>query len=214
MEPLSYLPSDHCRRRPGFVYWGTEDTSCEAASDVGEECHVGLLQHERNGAARRNAWIFDAALDSGVRRREYYQCSNHACSNRYFGFEDRREPSEGRHPLGAGGTSCQRPLSGSLDGVLGPETKRALIQFQQKNGLAQTASVDAQTWDALTGSSGIGEGSCGMPSDANRFGSMTHSSTRAIWVGVPHRNPTRRPPPSMGHLAPGSGGLQSTCLMP
>jgi peptidoglycan hydrolase-like protein with peptidoglycan-binding domain len=65
---------------------------------------------------------------------------------------------------------------GSLDGVLGPETKRALTQFQQNNGLARTASVDAQTWDALTSSSGIAEGSSSMPSDTNRPGSMTNSS--------------------------------------
>jgi peptidoglycan hydrolase-like protein with peptidoglycan-binding domain len=65
---------------------------------------------------------------------------------------------------------------GSLDGVLGPKTKRALAQFQQNNGLAQTASVDAQTWDALTSSSGIAEGSSGIPSDADRSGSMTNSA--------------------------------------
>jgi peptidoglycan hydrolase-like protein with peptidoglycan-binding domain len=66
---------------------------------------------------------------------------------------------------------------GSLDGVLGPKTKRALTQFQQNSGLAQTASVDAQTWDALTSSSGIAEGSSGIPSDADRSGSMTNSSS-------------------------------------
>jgi peptidoglycan hydrolase-like protein with peptidoglycan-binding domain len=42
---------------------------------------------------------------------------------------------------------------GSLDGVVGPETKRALGQFQKTNGLSRTASLDAQTWEALTGSS-------------------------------------------------------------
>ncbi len=42
---------------------------------------------------------------------------------------------------------------GSLDGVVGPETKRALSQFQKINGLGRTASLDAQTWEALTGSS-------------------------------------------------------------
>jgi peptidoglycan hydrolase-like protein with peptidoglycan-binding domain len=42
---------------------------------------------------------------------------------------------------------------GSLDGVVGPETKRALGQFQRTNGLSRTASLDAQTWEALTGSS-------------------------------------------------------------
>ena len=41
---------------------------------------------------------------------------------------------------------------GSLDGIVGPETKRALRQFQKMNGLGSTASLDAQTWEALTGS--------------------------------------------------------------
>ena len=42
---------------------------------------------------------------------------------------------------------------GSLDGVRGPETKRAISQFQKTNGLDRTASLDAQTWEALTDSS-------------------------------------------------------------
>ena len=48
---------------------------------------------------------------------------------------------------------------GSLDGILGPETKRALGQFQKANGLGRTASLDAQTWEALTGDPSIGHGS-------------------------------------------------------
>jgi Putative peptidoglycan binding domain len=40
---------------------------------------------------------------------------------------------------------------GSLDGIVGPETKRALGQFQKMKGLDATASLDAQTWEALTG---------------------------------------------------------------
>ena len=65
---------------------------------------------------------------------------------------------------------------GSLDGVLGPQTKRALTQFQQNSGLNQTASLDAQTWEALTSSPGIAQGSSSMPYDADRSGSMTNSS--------------------------------------
>ena len=50
---------------------------------------------------------------------------------------------------------------GSLDGVIGPETKGALSQFQKIKGLGRTASLDAQTWEALTGSGipAIAEGS-------------------------------------------------------
>ncbi len=48
---------------------------------------------------------------------------------------------------------------GSLDGVLGPATRRAVREFQAKNGLDRTASLDAQTWEALTGNQASGEGS-------------------------------------------------------
>ena len=41
---------------------------------------------------------------------------------------------------------------GSLDGIAGPETKRALGEFQKINGLGPSKSLDAQTWEALTGS--------------------------------------------------------------
>jgi Flp pilus assembly protein CpaB len=52
---------------------------------------------------------------------------------------------------------------GSLDGIVGPETKRALSQFQKINGLGPSESLDAQTWEALTGSGipAIAEGSRG-----------------------------------------------------
>jgi peptidoglycan hydrolase-like protein with peptidoglycan-binding domain len=65
--------------------------------------------------------------------------------------------------------------NGSLDGVLGPKTKRALVQFQQNNGLSRTASLDAPTWEALTSSPGIAQGSS-MPPDNDVGGSMTNSS--------------------------------------
>ena len=41
---------------------------------------------------------------------------------------------------------------GSLDGIVGPETQRALGQFQKINGLGPSESLDAQTWEALTSS--------------------------------------------------------------
>ena len=48
---------------------------------------------------------------------------------------------------------------GSLDGTLGRETKEAIRRFQKDRSLGQTATLDAQTWAALTGEPGIGEGS-------------------------------------------------------
>ena len=53
--------------------------------------------------------------------------------------------------------------NGSLDGVLGPQTKQALDQFQAKNGLNRTSSLDTRTWDALTGDASIGQGSSTLP---------------------------------------------------
>jgi len=51
---------------------------------------------------------------------------------------------------------------GKVDGVLGPETKQALKEFQQKNGLKQTGSLDQRTLAAL-GGAGESSGSS-MPS--------------------------------------------------
>jgi peptidoglycan hydrolase-like protein with peptidoglycan-binding domain len=66
--------------------------------------------------------------------------------------------------------------NGSLDGVMGPETKRALVLFQKSNGLERTARLDQQTADALIGNTGgIGQGSSLPPRDAGA-GSMTSSS--------------------------------------
>ena len=44
---------------------------------------------------------------------------------------------------------------GSLDGVVGPETKRALLEFQEDNSLARTATLDQPTADALVGHTGV-----------------------------------------------------------
>jgi peptidoglycan hydrolase-like protein with peptidoglycan-binding domain len=52
---------------------------------------------------------------------------------------------------------------GSLDGVIGPETKRALAEFQKSAGLARTATLDQPTADALVGNTGIGQGSSMPP---------------------------------------------------
>jgi peptidoglycan hydrolase-like protein with peptidoglycan-binding domain len=63
----------------------------------------------------------------------------------------------------------------SLDGVAGPETKRALAAFQKTNGLKQTATLDQQTADALIGNAGISQGSS-VPPKAAGARSMTNSS--------------------------------------
>jgi peptidoglycan hydrolase-like protein with peptidoglycan-binding domain len=72
--------------------------------------------------------------------------------------------------------------NGSLDGVVGPETKRALLGFQKSNGLERTATLDQQTADALIGNPGVGQGSS-MPPKGAGAGSMTNSSSTSDFGG-------------------------------
>jgi peptidoglycan hydrolase-like protein with peptidoglycan-binding domain len=65
--------------------------------------------------------------------------------------------------------------SGSLDGVIGPATKRALVQFQKSTGLYQTATLDQETLDALIGTPGMGQGSS-MPPNTGGVKSTTNSA--------------------------------------
>src|SRR6516164_4745246 len=58
---------------------------------------------------------------------------------------------------------------GSLDGVAGSETKRALLEFQENNGLERTATLDQQTADVLVGHTGVGRVSS-MSGLANSMG--------------------------------------------
>jgi peptidoglycan hydrolase-like protein with peptidoglycan-binding domain len=66
--------------------------------------------------------------------------------------------------------------NGSLDGVVGPETKRGLEQFQKNNGLDRTATLDGQTMVALFGNIGTSQGSSMPPTTNQGAGSMTSSS--------------------------------------
>ncbi|HEY3909190.1 MAG TPA: peptidoglycan-binding domain-containing protein [Stellaceae bacterium] len=69
--------------------------------------------------------------------------------------------------------------NGSLDGVVGAQTARALRRFQENNGLDRTAALDPQTMQALTGypeiGPEIGQGSS-TPADTDGAGSTTTSS--------------------------------------
>ncbi len=65
--------------------------------------------------------------------------------------------------------------NGSLDGVVGPQTKQALSGFQKRNALERTATLDQQTADALIGNTGVGQGSSMLPRGAGA-GSMTNSA--------------------------------------
>ena len=72
--------------------------------------------------------------------------------------------------------------NGSLDGVVGPETKRALLGFQKSNGLERTATLDQQTADALIGDTVVAQGSS-TPTKGAGAGSMTNSSRTSDFSG-------------------------------
>jgi len=72
--------------------------------------------------------------------------------------------------------------NGSLDGVVGPETKRALLGFQKSNGLERTAMLDQQTADALIGDTVVAQGSS-TPTKGAGAGSMTNSSGTSDFGG-------------------------------
>jgi peptidoglycan hydrolase-like protein with peptidoglycan-binding domain len=48
---------------------------------------------------------------------------------------------------------------GTIDGLVGPETQRAVAQFQRQNGLDVTVTLDEPTMDKLLGNAGMGQGS-------------------------------------------------------
>ena len=55
---------------------------------------------------------------------------------------------------------------GSLDGVVGPETKQAILGFQKSNSLERTGTLDQQTADALIDGTVVGQGSSTPPKGA------------------------------------------------
>ena len=59
---------------------------------------------------------------------------------------------------------------GSLDGVVGPETKRAILGFQKSNSLERTGTLDQQTADALISHTVVGQGSSTPPKGVTDFG--------------------------------------------
>jgi hypothetical protein len=57
--------------------------------------------------------------------------------------------------------------SGKIDGIMGPETRQALQQYQQKNGLQVTARLDQQTLNSILGNGAAGQGSSMPPGGSN-----------------------------------------------
>ena len=71
-----------------------------------------------------------------------------------------------------------RLYNGSLDGVMGPETKQAILGFQESNGLEATARLDQQTADALIGNIGVAGVGSSMPPKHAGTGSANSSGGR------------------------------------
>ncbi len=65
---------------------------------------------------------------------------------------------------------------GEIDGIVGPQTRSAITQFQKKEGLKQSASLDEQTYGRLMSMSGQ-SGSSTQP--------MSGSSTKPDTSGAP-----------------------------
>src|SRR5262249_5615678 len=63
--------------------------------------------------------------------------------------------------------------NGSLDGVRGPKTQRALFAFQKRTGLVPTAAIDQETVDALIGDAAVGQGSSMPPKGRSGFGGLS-----------------------------------------
>jgi peptidoglycan hydrolase-like protein with peptidoglycan-binding domain len=62
---------------------------------------------------------------------------------------------------------------GQIDGIVGPETEQAIGQFQLKNGLSQTATLDQPTMDKLLGNP-VGSQSSGAPTVFHGGGTTTN----------------------------------------
>jgi hypothetical protein len=82
--------------------------------------------------------------------------------------------------------------NGTVDGIVGPQTKSAISQFQKKSGLRQTAQLDQQTLSRL--SSG---GTSGSPASGGSGSSMGGGSN-----SMPDQNSSSAGAPSGGMSSP------------
>jgi len=51
---------------------------------------------------------------------------------------------------------AEKLYQGKIDGMLGPQTRRALADYQKQNGLRVTANLDRETRNSLLGNMGTG----------------------------------------------------------
>lgn len=84
--------------------------------------------------------------------------------------------------------------SGKIDGIPGPQTRRAVAEYQKQNGLRVTANLDRQTRDSLAGTTGAGTSQA-----PNRPGTM-----------APGSMPPGTMPPGQGATGQGATGQGAT----
>jgi peptidoglycan hydrolase-like protein with peptidoglycan-binding domain len=84
--------------------------------------------------------------------------------------------------------------NGKIDGMLGPQTRRALAEYQKQNGLRVTANLDRQTRDSLLGT----------------MGTATPPASTTRMTPAPSQGAAKTPAPSQGAQTPPSGGTPAT----
>ena len=62
-----------------------------------------------------------------------------------------------------------KPTTVVPDGILGPETARAVREFQQQNGLPVTGAADLSTWNAVVDAAREATSTMARPSRCDRF---------------------------------------------
>jgi len=99
------------------------------------------------GSVKKLVWgiggsAFDFSADANDVARVALEPSHHWINVANLMRDDYRWSQVELHTLGL--------YTGSLDGVPGPKTKRALFEFQENNGFKPTGRLDQKTADALT----------------------------------------------------------------
>ena len=88
--------------------------------------------------------------------------------------------------------------SGKIDGMLGPQTRRAIADYQKQNGLRVTANLDRQTMDSLLGATGTAT----PPASTTRM--TPPPSQGGASVPAPNQGgPNSHPAPGGGNSATG-----------
>src|SRR5262249_44895917 len=82
---------------------------------------------------------------------------------------------------------------GQIDGIVGPETEQAIGQFQLKNGLSQTATLDQPTMDKLLGNP-VGNQSSGAPTVFHGGGTTTNPQLAGSGGNMPKQYPRMSSP--------------------